>query len=77
MGALQLLSPGTRGDFLGAERRAGQKRRGSMMLLLCEIQTWQEKHRHGEGHGEKFMVRNKIDRALISGQMLVSKVSLA
>jgi len=54
LGALQLLGPGARGDFLGAGRRAGQKRKGSMMLLLCEIQSRQEKHGHGEGHEEKF-----------------------
>lgn len=29
-----------------------QKRKGSMMLLQCEIQTWQEKQGHVEGHWE-------------------------
>lgn len=28
------------------------KRKGSVMLLQCEIQTWQEKQGHMEGHWE-------------------------
>lgn len=59
LGALQLPGPGvpTRDDLLWVGGRTIQKRKGSVMLLLCEIQTCQEKQRHMEGHWESLIFK--------------------
>lgn len=46
------LEPPPSDDLLWVGGRAMQKRKGSMMLLQCEIQTWQEKQGHVEDHWE-------------------------
>lgn len=46
------MEPPARGDLLGVGGWAIEKRTGSMMLLQSEIQTWQEKQGHMEGHWE-------------------------